>query len=97
FSFTGQPGEYVFERLKKQGEFYENDLLETIGESLFSYEGDIVDVGANLGNHTVYFGAVLNRKVLAFEPEPLNFEFLRANIRKNGLKDSALAYNVAAW
>lgn len=97
FQFMGQSGEYIFERLKEQGEFYECDLLETIGESLFAYEGDIVDVGANLGNHTVYFGSILNRKVIAFEPEQQNFKFLQANIRINQLEESTLAYNIAGW
>ncbi|MGP5112888.1 FkbM family methyltransferase [Corynebacterium casei] len=97
FSFTGTSGEYIFERLKKQEGFYELELLEALGESLFAYEGDIVDVGANLGNHTVYFGGVLERKVWAFEPESQNFELLTQNIRNNKLEQVTQAFNIAAW
>ena len=97
FSFVGNSGEYIFERLKALKGFYELDLLEVLREALHSYEGDIVDVGANLGNHAVFFGAILRRSVLAFEPEPQNFELLRQNIRNNGLDQTTHAFNIAAW
>lgn len=97
FSFVGNSGEYIFERLKKLKGFYELDLLEVLTEALHSYEGDIVDVGANLGNHAVFFGGILKRRVFAFEPEPQNFELLRQNIRNNGLDQTTHVFNIAAW
>ena len=44
----------------------------------------IVDVGAHMGNHSVYWG-LAGRRVTAFEPNPPVNAVLRANIERNGL------------
>lgn len=49
-------------------------------------EGDIVvDVGANIGYYTLIFAQLVGKsgKVIAFEPEPKNFEILKKNIAIN--------------
>jgi FkbM family methyltransferase len=49
-------------------------------------KGDVIlDVGANIGFHTLYFAELtgINGKVIAFEPVPHNFEALVNNIRLN--------------
>ena len=48
--------------------------------------GDIVvDVGANMGIHTLYFSRLVgpNGKVYSFEPDPTNFTLLKKNIVYN--------------
>ena len=56
-----------------------------------------VDVGANIGTHTVYalrtgrFG-----RAVAFEPEPKNARLLRMNIETNGLADAVTVVAKAA-
>lgn len=48
--------------------------------------GDIViDVGANIGYYTLIFAKLVGKtgKVIAFEPEPKNFEILKKNIEIN--------------
>ncbi len=50
--------------------------------------GDVVlDVGANIGTHTVFFGKKVSPGglVYAFEPQRVTFEFLCSNIVLNGL------------
>lgn len=50
--------------------------------------GDVViDVGANIGSHTVFFGRKVEPSgvVYAIEPQRLTFEFLCANLAINGL------------
>lgn len=50
--------------------------------------GDIViDVGANIGYYTLIFAKLVGDKgkVIAFEPEPKNFEILKKNIEINNL------------
>jgi FkbM family methyltransferase len=50
--------------------------------------GDVaVDVGANIGCHSLAFAEVVGPagRVLAFEPEPRNVRLLRANAELNGL------------
>lgn len=50
-------------------------------------KGDVViDIGANIGYYTLIFAKLVgeNGKVLAFEPDPTNFELLKKNINVNG-------------
>ena len=65
--------------------FYELDLLMKCRE-LYLPGTAVVDVGANIGNHTVFFGAILNAPVYAFEPYPPNHDLLQMNIAANGLE-----------
>ena len=55
--------------------------------------GDIiVDIGANIGYYTLIFARLVGSKgkVYAFEPDPTNFELLRANVEANGYKNVVL-------
>jgi len=52
--------------------------------------GDVVlDIGANIGYDTVLFAEKTGKtgKVIAIEPDPINFEILQKNIKENGLKN----------
>jgi FkbM family methyltransferase len=74
--------------------FYEAELLEALHAELAP--GDVVlDVGANLGNHTVYFAKIAGCRVAAFEAHPVAFGFLQDNVRINGLEDRVDAYHLA--
>jgi FkbM family methyltransferase len=64
--------------------FYELDVLMKCRE-IYLPGTAVVDVGANIGNHAVFFGAVLQAPVYAFEPYPPNFELLQMNIAANDL------------
>ncbi|MGE0701506.1 MAG: FkbM family methyltransferase [Hyphomicrobiaceae bacterium] len=67
-----------------KGTFYEAEELELIGRHLKG--GTLVDVGANVGNHTVYALKLLGaERVIAFEPNPAAAELLRINLALNGL------------
>jgi len=81
-SFTGYENEYVFEKIKS-GTFYENDLLLRWTDSI--NENSIVfDIGANLGNHTLFFSKIKNaKKVYSFEPVKKNYELLERNCKDN--------------
>ncbi len=49
-------------------------------------QGDIVlDVGANIGFHTMYFAELVGKqgKVFAFEPIPINYHALQENLKLN--------------
>lgn len=56
-------------------------------------KGAIVDIGAEWGNHTVYFGKVMEKKVFAFEPQKVRFETLKKNAINNEI--DAKIYNYA--
>lgn len=62
---------------------YEESLLRVT--TALTRPGDhIVDVGAHMGNHSIYWG-LSGRRVTAFEPNPPVNELLQANVARNGL------------
>jgi FkbM family methyltransferase len=57
-------------------------------EHLFAtvpHGGVWVDVGANIGNHTVYFSNYLADRVIAIEPHPETHALLAATVQRNRL------------
>ncbi|RNF84357.1 FkbM family methyltransferase [Montanilutibacter psychrotolerans] len=65
--------------------FYESELLRAVGAKLSP--GDwVLDVGANIGNHTVFFARVRGCNVVSFEPNPEAFHFLKENVRLNAVE-----------
>ena len=76
---------HIGRSLDLYGEWAESEL-ELLG--LFIKPGDVVvDVGANIGTHTVFFAqrAGAAGKVLAFEPQRIVFQTLCANLALGGL------------
>jgi len=54
----------------------------------------VIDVGAHMGFFTLKVAKKVKR-VIAFEPDPINFRFLMFNIYLNRFQDKVLAYNLA--
>ena len=50
-----------------------------------------MDVGANIGNHTIFAAGVVGRRVIAYEPNPDIFVSLQHNITVNRLTKRVLA------
>ncbi len=78
---------------------YEAVELGSFREWLLRFKtGNVVclDVGAHIGKFSVYAGHILQDRgrILAFEPEPLNFAALQRNIALNKLAN-VQAFNVA--
>ena len=55
----------------------------------------IIDIGANIGDSTVYFAIMGAEKVISVEPFPFTFELLRKNIAINGVQDKVRVLNCA--
>jgi FkbM family methyltransferase len=78
--------------------FYNRRPVELSKEELFYKNLDlkdkiIIEVGAHIGIYTLFFAKqVGNGKILAFEPNPITFYFLRKNLKKN-LLSNALTIN----
>jgi len=66
--------------------FYEHESLSYLENAIGSISAGrtILDIGANVGNHSVFFSSVLGGKVLAFEPFGLNFARLEQNALRYG-------------
>jgi len=74
--------------------FYELSMLEDIKGRL-EQNKIVVDVGANIGNHTVYFSKICEAKmVYAFEPQKEIFDILKKNIEINELSHSVKLFNM---
>lgn len=75
----------VIQNCQFNGYFYEQGELEDV--SLVIPTGAVIyDIGANVGNHTVYFGKFCRAaKILTFEPNPRAINLLRKNIELNSL------------
>jgi len=60
--------------------FYELAMLDYIKELTEDIKDlVIVDVGANIGNHSMFFAEECNAEVIAFEPIPENIKLLEKN------------------
>lgn len=86
--------DHIGKQLLTTGSFYEGELLKAL-RRLVSPGDVIVDVGANIGNHTVYFAGVLQCKVIAIEPLPLLADILRFNVARNNLSNSVTVHQLA--
>jgi FkbM family methyltransferase len=94
---AGVRGEYVFDQIAALGDFYERDVLDSL-RRLPLAPGDVVlDVGANIGNHTLYFGEHLEQRVVAVEAETANATVLERNVAANGFADRVRVVRGAAW
>ena len=65
----------------KYDTFYEIGVLEAVKD--LKLTGSVVDIGANVGNHAIYFARECGLKVYAFEPEPHHFLSLAYNLCEN--------------
>lgn len=87
---SGEP----FERTgQRSGRPYE-ELLLRLGVALTRPGDHIVDVGAHMGNHAIYW-ALAGRRVTAFEPNPMTAALLRANVDRNNLSTSITVIEMA--
>jgi FkbM family methyltransferase len=68
--------------------FYEERQLRHLRDKeIIPPRAHVVDVGAYIGNHTVFFSKILGAAVVhAFEPAPDSAQLLRANIELNDLE-----------
>ncbi|HEY9052263.1 MAG TPA: FkbM family methyltransferase [Gammaproteobacteria bacterium] len=77
--------DWIYQLVNKSGTFYEIDLLEYIRYVLQNKKGLILDIGANIGNHSVYFGLFAGRSVASFEPNPNVSPILECNLSANNV------------
>lgn len=88
-------GPNIIKDIKKSGyRFYEIYMLKTIS-SLPYRRGVCLDIGANTGNHTVFFSRFCNfDEVWAYEPDPESFALLQENVENNTTR-TVRTFNVA--
>ena len=93
---SGYKGEEIFRGIQKPCKYMEQSLLEKWFLSRVEGIRCVYDIGANLGNHTVYFATHAKQaKVFSFEPMPVTFAMLKRNVEQNGLSDRVTLFPFA--
>ena len=95
FFYLPDTEDHIQKIIRQGNSFYEFNMLEDIYGRV-SHGATIIDVGANIGNHTIFFAKICNSKVFALEPLKHCFEILNQNIKLNKLEDSVTAIQKAA-
>ena len=77
---AGPDTDFIGRQIRQNQAFFEQPLLDYILK-FFPKHATILDIGANFGNHTLFFSRFLEHKqIVCFEPNLPTFELLRANV-----------------
>jgi FkbM family methyltransferase len=76
FQIVGH-NDFIGLQIMKFGKFYEEVALKHIRKYVKAQR--VVDIGANIGNHSLFFNKIMGAEVYAFEPHPKNFKYLKIN------------------
>lgn len=85
--------DYIQGMLAKEGKPYEFPMLKAMSKELIA-DDLVLDVGANIGNHTLYLASICGCRVLAFEPNSDLCTPLRESIELNNLQEKVCLYEV---
>jgi len=88
--FIDNPRDSV-QKFLARGRFYEADLLASHRDLIFR-GSTVLDVGANVGNHSVFYALNGPRRVYVFEPNPRANALLRRTVDANGLHSVDLVH-----
>ena len=93
FYVPNYPYDLIQTTIVDSGSFFEIDILKKLDPYL-NEDSIILDVGANIGNHTVYWAHIRKvRHVYSFEPVLQTYAKLVKNIEINNLQNRVNAYN----
>lgn len=81
--------EPMIRAIAQSGTFYEHDLLLHLALR-GPRGGTFIDVGANFGNHSIFFGKFLADHVICIEPQTRMQNLLRCNLVANDIADFSL-------
>lgn len=74
------PNEDLSNHIRRERDFFECDILDYL-KDYHEVQETIVDAGANIGNHSLYFANFLKyESMICFEPIPENFRLLELNL-----------------
>ena len=89
------PHDFIQREIVDTGRFFEYDLLN----SIIKYtppRSVILDIGANIGNHSIYWAMMCDAKEIhSFEPMNKAYQILCENVRINNLENIITTYNIA--
>ena len=80
--------DYIMNFIKRYHKFWEKGQLEFVSKFITS-NSTVLDCGAYIGNHTIYFSKILNcKKVIAIEPQRNIYQILCENIKINNINNA---------
>lgn len=83
----GYKNDYIINKIKEKKAYYELEVLKKF-DKYIPHGSVIYDLGANIGNHTVYFYKYTNpQKIYSFEPIKEIYDVLIRNIKENNIKN----------
>lgn len=87
--------DHISKEIINNRNFYEITMLKKI-QSLCTKNSTIVDVGANIGNHSVYFGKIIGCDVISIEPNIDSYKILEENVKLNEIEGNVEIHKYAA-
>lgn len=84
------PADHIGRVITRGRTWYEHDLLADARQRVHG-PGTAVDVGAHIGNHSLWFAAAMGLGVVALEPNPATFPRLLANLQDNRVQARIIA------
>ena len=82
--------DWVIDNGFTKGSFYELNMLKYIQQ--LNLKGNAIDIGANVGNHSVFFSMFCKfNKIYAYEPLQRNYNLLQANAELNEINNIILS------
>lgn len=94
FYVPNYPADLIQSIIVRTGTFYEIDILEEL-RPYIKKNAVILDIGANIGNHSIYWVVKSNAKrVYSFEPIHDTFKILKKNVEINNLSNKIKIFNM---
>jgi FkbM family methyltransferase len=76
----------IIQKAYLRGEFFEADSLEKLHGLINNPAPHILEVGANIGNHVIWYARHLNaERIYPVEPNPMALDILKENVKANNL------------
>lgn len=80
--------DHIYKNIVSSSSFYEIDLLKYIQAVKFSFTSGLedtlaIDVGANIGNHSIFFRSFITEHLMSIEPNPEVLPTLNDNLSRN--------------
>lgn len=96
FFLPNYPEDLIQRFIVKNQDFYEGDILRKLDEYMCLPDGAVgLDVGSNIGNHTIYWSKQKKvKKIYSFEPLRSTFDILKTNIDLNKLNNKVELFNM---
>lgn len=91
--------DYIQNFIYTYGVYFDEVNLAYVNKFISSIDSSnnvVLDIGANIGNHSMYFAKEMGfKKVLSFEPIKSTYDLLCENVKINNYKDVIYTYNLA--